>query len=247
MKGKIFNTQEVQAILNGSKVMFREVIKPQPSDQQKYLSKTTFSQKKEEIGKVFLTNHNFSDFLSRKDSEEKIECPYQVGQKIFVKETFVYIQDPKACARDGEPCEIHYKADYDAQGLDKQDAESIGVEFKAATLMPQWASRLTLLIKEIKVERLAEISEEDAIKEGATSRPNIEGYNNKYEGWSMDWSNVGKPSKYSETGILSESDICLGSARSAFGNHWNATHKKPEKKFEASPFCWVVSFEIINN
>ena len=30
MKGKIFNAQEVQAMLNGSKVMFREVIKPYP-------------------------------------------------------------------------------------------------------------------------------------------------------------------------------------------------------------------------
>lgn len=34
MKGKIFNAQEVQAILNGSKVMFREVIKPQPKNTQ---------------------------------------------------------------------------------------------------------------------------------------------------------------------------------------------------------------------
>ena len=30
MKGKIFNTQEVQAIIAGNKTMFREVIKPYP-------------------------------------------------------------------------------------------------------------------------------------------------------------------------------------------------------------------------
>ena len=30
MKGKVFTAQEVQSILNGSKVMFRKVIKPQP-------------------------------------------------------------------------------------------------------------------------------------------------------------------------------------------------------------------------
>lgn len=38
MKGKIFNAQEVQAILNGSKVMFREVVKPQPNANIAYRS-----------------------------------------------------------------------------------------------------------------------------------------------------------------------------------------------------------------
>jgi len=31
MKGKIFNAQEVQALIAGNKTQFREVIKPQPS------------------------------------------------------------------------------------------------------------------------------------------------------------------------------------------------------------------------
>ena len=37
MKGKIFNAQEAQSILNGSKVMFRGVIKPQPEFQSQYV------------------------------------------------------------------------------------------------------------------------------------------------------------------------------------------------------------------
>ena len=30
-----------------------------------------------------------------------------------------------------------------------------------------------------------------------------------------------------------------------FRDNWNATHKKPEEKFEVNPFVWCVSFEVI--
>jgi len=106
------------------------------------------------------------------------------------------------------------------------------------------------MITVIHVERLADISEEDAIKEGATSRPNCHSISHEIrggssEGWSMDWSSVGKRSRFSENGILTESDICLISAKYAFINYWNATHKKPEEKFEANPWVWVINFEVV--
>ena len=116
--------------------------------------------------------------------------------------------------------------------------------------MKQEHSRLTLEITDVKIERLQDISEEDAIKEGATSRPNCHGYANRYEGWCMNWSKVGEASKWaSNRKTLSESDICMGSAQYAFINSWIATHKKPEEKFEANPFVWVVDFKInkLNN
>ena len=33
-------------------------------------------------------------------------------------------------------------------------------------------------------------------------------------------------------------------AKDSFFSLWNATHKKPEEKFEANPFVWVVDFKI---
>ena len=197
MKGKIFNKEEVQAILNGSKVMFREVIKPQPNDQQKHIHKTTFSQNKKEIGNVFLSNHNFADFLSRKIGEEKIECPYQVGQKIFVKEAFALRN------KEGKFFQFSPFIAYETDGELSRWAMR-----KPAQYMKQEHSRLTLLIKEIRVERLASISDEDALKEGVS-----------YEGG-------------------------CEIPRITFKMDWNATHKKPEEKFEANPFVWVVDFKI---
>ena len=205
MKGKIFNAQEVQAIIAGNKTQFREVIKAQPNS---------------EINPVYLKECNSWQWATK---ESRRECPYQVGQKIFVKESFDYRE--------------HYSiGNYDHYTAWKK---------RPASKMKQEHSRLTLEITDVKVERLAEISKEDAIKEGATSRPNCHGYANRYEGWCMNWNKVGEASKWaSNRKTLSESDVCMGSAQYAFGNFWNSTHKKPKEKFDANPFVWVVDFKI---
>ena len=31
----------------------------------------------------------------------------------------------------------------------------------------------------------------------------------------------------------------------AFASLWNATHKKPEEKFEANPWVWCVTMEVV--
>jgi hypothetical protein len=215
MKGKIFNTQEVQAIIAGNKTQFMEVIKPQPNEQQKHIHKTTFSQNKEEIGNVFLSNHSFADFISRKVVEERIKCPYQVGQKIFCKESFAEVEVGAGMGYNSGKQAL-YKAvdDYD-------------VNWKPAQHMKQEHSRLTLQIKEIRVERLADISEEDAVAEGV-ERGIANGEQCGYKDYFV-------------------KNLILADAKDSFKTLWNATHKKSEEKFEASPFVWVVSFEVVKN
>ena len=213
MKGKIFNAQEVQAIIAGTKTMFREVVKPQPNSN---------------INPVKL------DYLCWQwaTKESRRECPYQIGQKIFCKE---------AWGRKATESGIAYKADNPNQLI----YQHLPVKWMLPQHMKQEHSRLTLEITNIKVERLQDISKEDAIKEGATSRPNCDGYANRYEGWCMNWNKVGETSKWAfNRKTLSESDICMGSAQYAFINSWIATHKKPEEKFEANPFVWVIDFKI---
>ena len=205
MKGKIFNAQEVQSILNGSKVMFREVIKPQPNSN---------------INPVKL------DYLCRTwqwaTKESRRECPYQVGQKIFCKESFWEY------SRFGDEFKYDYDADTDytkclPDGFPIQRIPLGAWEVKKlpAQHMKQEHSRISLLIKEIKVERLAEISDKDLLKEGMQITD--------------EW-----------TAPAGDLDF-TNENMDAFKDNWNSNHKKPEQKFEANPWVWCVNFKVINN
>jgi hypothetical protein len=187
MKGKIFNAQEVQAILNGSKVMFREVVKP--------LSKDLFA---DELGSYAIRGY--------------ITPPYQVGQKIFVKEKFAEVEVGAGFGYSPGK-QILYRADDDYV-----------VDWSPAQHMKQEQSRLTLQIKSIGVERLQDISEEDAIKEG-----------------------MEKTGAHYLEGDTFEKAEFIKTEINDFKTLWNATHKKPEEKFEANPWVWKVEFEVINN
>jgi hypothetical protein len=139
-----------------------------------------------------------------------VEEPYQKGQKIFCKESFNIFAD-----------QVVYK-----QSL----ANAERYIWKPAQQMKQEQSRLTLQIKEIRVERLRSIRQEDCLKEWididtdyANLCVNIESHGG-YENSLVDGSAI----------------------KTIFAKAWNATHKKPEEKFEANPFCWVISYEVLN-
>ena len=148
MKGKIFNAQEVQAIIAGNKTQFREVIEPYPilSDDKSYW----------QFKGVIWAGENSSYAKNFGDNARPVMpdlCPYQVGQKIFCKESFDGYADSKLL----DKYNIFYRAD---GKLFK------GSSWKPAQHMKQEHSRLTLEITDIKVERLQDISKKDCIKEG---------------------------------------------------------------------------------
>jgi len=189
MKGKIFNAQEVQAIISGNKTQFREVIKkqPQPNGGKGYHPVFPYKTPSQRWNWVLDTGMGTGD---------PFHAPYQVGQKIFVKESFLY----------GAKGRIGF-ADFKLIGYYSSDWQK-----KPAQHMKQEHSRLTLQIKSIGVERLQDITLGDVIKEGTS----IIG------GWDSE-------------------DIVFD----RFQEAWNATHKKPEEKFEANPWVWVVSCEVV--
>jgi len=168
------------------------------------------------------------------------DCPYgKPGDLLWVRETI-----EKALGYGG----IGYPAD----GTWYPDS---AWEWKRNTVpsihMPRRLSRLTLETTGVRVERLQDISEADAVAEGATSRPNCSGFGNSAPGWSMDWSDVGSPSRFCMDGILTERDVCLGSARMAFGAFinelhggkcWNRNGSQP--LWDANPWVWVLSFRV---
>ena len=192
MKGKIFNAQEVQAIIAGNKTIFREVIKPYPI-QLKGFSDVYFD---------CYSKGNPWNWYTKSNKQPLgtiAKCPYQVGQKIFCKERFFV----------SNYIELRYEANL---SIDEK------YYWLPAIKMKREHSRLTLEITDVKVERLQSISQEDCAKEGIP-----------HAMWQANGRFFSAPGEPIEIG---------------FAGNWNATHKKPEEKFEANPFVWVVDFKI---
>ena len=86
--------------------------------------------------------------------------------------------------------------------------------------MPRWASRLTLRVTDVRVERVQEISGEDVLAEGVQMR-HIE----KWEEW------------------LHRDDAAVV----AFGELWDSINgKRPGCAWGDDPWVWAVTFERID-
>lgn len=85
---------------------------------------------------------------------KELKCPYgATGTRLWVRETW------RDSGESEGPESVVYRADGDDRGL-----------WLPSIHMPRWASRLTLEVESVRVERLQDISEEDARAEGAESR-----------------------------------------------------------------------------
>lgn len=89
--------------------------------------------------------------VGRGTSVLRVYPRWRLGDRLWVKETF----GPRAGG-------VVFRAD---DGNDCPD----GGRWRPSIFMPRWASRITLEITEVRVQRLQDISEEDAIAEGIRS------------------------------------------------------------------------------
>jgi len=243
MKGKIFNAQQVQSMISGNMTIFREVIKPYPilSDDKSYweFEGVRWAGEKSSYAKNFGDN-------ARPEMPDL--CPYQVGQKIFCKESFSYSEN--------EWCDktVFYKASHGDRIQHTFSVSKREKKWRSPMIMQEYDSRLTLQIKEVRVERLADISEEDAIAEGISKlyseeelKQILRDYPNHTNGWkNYLWHGlIGKEITAKQSDRWENQYSNAKSAKDSFASLWNATHKKPEENFEADPWVWVLEFKVI--
>jgi hypothetical protein len=144
----LFSTEMVKAILSGSKVQTRRVVNPQPPADYDYLGTDTDRSSGESIFYACWEGHEFHN----------VKCPYgQVDDILWVRESY-----SEAYTFEGEFARYLYKTD---------NIESLE-NWKPGIFMTKQACRLFLKIKDIRVERLHEISRGDAMAEGCPF-PNI--------------------------------------------------------------------------
>ncbi|EPV8458640.1 TPA: hypothetical protein ACXM6S_003243 [Serratia marcescens] len=174
----IFNGEMVRTILDGRKTQTRRVMKPQPEPCYR--------------GGHWWPSNTFKTMLH---IEEQMQngaggwgglagdaCPFgQVGDRLWVRETFAVLGNEDGCPIDWDGNLIKgdekqaariYKAscwqqpgNYGLWSIPDRDTQYEGA-WRPSIHMPRWASRITLEITAVRVERLNDISEEDARAEG---------------------------------------------------------------------------------
>jgi hypothetical protein len=165
----IMSGESVKAILAGQKTQTRRVVKS-PSGCKNLL--LDFNRARVDEGGFFTARgeqylhvpfcHKEEGWAKepQDDREMRVFCSYgRVGDRLWVRETF---NDDA-----WDYGHIEYKADYDEGDLIA--FEEMGLKWKSPIFMPRWASRITLEITGIRVERLQEIKTEDIIAEGVSS------------------------------------------------------------------------------
>ncbi|MDG4866572.1 hypothetical protein P8631_00910 [Guyparkeria sp. 1SP6A2] len=156
-----------------------------------------------------------------------VRCPYgQPGDRLWVQEEWTCL-----CTDDGAvTADVAYKAD----GTDIEHADGSGKSpWVSPDEMPRWASRITLEITDVRVERLQEIGEADAEAEGAEPMRYVPD-TGEYVGWSSHQSTPTTDAQRIEWG---------GTYKDGLRFVWESI-KGPDS-WDENPWVWVVEFELV--
>ncbi len=205
----LFNSDMVRAILEGRKTETRRVIKDQP-------------------------NYNLKYGQTHKDLERNIlrRCPYgQPGDQLWVRETFCPYPE-ESTGR------IYYRASHETQRDRAKTNTKLPkhlYNWKPSIYMPRTASRITLEITEIQVERVQDITEEEALAERVEYRTDgmfgAETGNKGYVDYHKMFSTQKHPS------------LCVHkkTAKESFHSLWDSIYKN----WDDNPWVFVIKFKRI--
>ena len=149
-RGMIFNAEMVRAILDGRKTQTRRIMKKQPEPSKSREGDFYFP-----CDKMQSMVH-VSDFIPGNsmipDAHEFFSkcCPFgEVGDRIWVRETFRLFDSSVECS-----CEDHCSCScYHGKPLYRANGDDTECRWTPSIHMPRWASRITLEITGVRVER----------------------------------------------------------------------------------------------
>lgn len=228
----LFSGPMVRAILDGRKTQTRRVVKPQPPENMAHVNNISFLR---HVDHKWAPSFNFQwceaeqkppRALERWPHDEygpcAIPCPYgKPGDRLWVRETFNN--------RMSEPV---YKA----------DNPDWPYGWQPSIHMPRWASRITLEATGVRVERLQDISEEDALAEGIESvfvdaNPPLH-VKQKFIAPGVRMQNY--------AGEVDDHAPAHDNARDAYACLWDSLYEKRGFGWEENPWVWVVKFRKVD-
>ena len=218
----LFSGPMVRAILEGRKTQTRRIVQPQPEliPDISLAGKLTGSYSYWWYGSAAQTMIGVSMMPQF--------CPYgNRGEKLWVRETFCefadyHIIDGKRFAYRADSEHLRTFAD------SEQTRKELGYKWKPSIFMPRHASRITLEIVNVRVERLRDISEDDAKAEGIRELPLQEGEPGAW--WSGD--------------VMQGSVLHGRSPVMAFRKLWDSINKD-RAPWESDPWVWILEFRRI--
>lgn len=192
----LFSAPMVRAILEGRKTQTRRKMSVQP-----WPNATV------EVGPYHL------HWIDRNGGDVGLRCPYgALGDHLWVRETVAYganyhvaYKADSVCGvwcwnGDGQPVFVPHGNILEGDGgalVGNYGLAKYGARWRPSIHMPRWASRITLRITDIRVERLQDISEDDARAEGCDparwideTDVGMEGYR---EGFARLWNKINGP------------------------------------------------------
>lgn len=225
IKPILFNTEMVRAIMDGRKICTRRVIKPQP---QARLCYTYAGSHNDCIGKWTYPNKVAHEFWGKKyklpenimDEElsKRWNPPYHTDDILYVRETW---------SKGYEEGTYIYRAD-DKLADVPAFKESSKLIYRPSIHMPKEAARIWLKVTDVRVERLHDITEDGALREGA-------------QGARCNHAALGEHgcTDCMNTGWIEPPQV-------EFMQIWDSTIKKADLNqygWDANPFVWVIEFE----
>lgn len=214
----LFSTPMVQAILEGRKTQTRRTIKPQPDSKA-----TLFSYQPDQWPKKpWIAKFKFKEIEGAPYYEvtNDYKCPYgKTGDILWVRETWAVTCGGKYeyKADGGFPPRIIHESANESGGEDV-----VTERWFPSIHMPKEACRLFLRITDIRVERLQDITEEDAKAEGVLQFKD------------------GSYKFYVEPMPANINPGC-SSAKDSFFSLWRTINGAESLK--ANQWVWVISFE----
>ncbi|WP_444959704.1 hypothetical protein [Microbulbifer sp. VVAC002] len=214
----LFNGDMVRAILDGRKTQTRRLMKPQP-EPSPHGGHWWACDTVESMVKVEEQLNNDGSWAGFAGSV----CPYgQTGERLWVRETHHLSHQNK----------VIYKADYSFNPFREdecgEDCSMVGEVWRPSIHMPRWASRITLEIANVRVERIQDISDEDALAEGILNSTLQTPPTNTVMYHCGPW----------------PTPICGESARDAYGALWESIYGKDG--WDQNPWVWVIEFRRAN-
>lgn len=216
----LFTAPMVRALLDGRKTQTRRIIKPQPAYPFRSASGAWV-----DMGRRDDADHKLSE----------IRCPYgwpplgdQPGDQLWVRETWCPPHNNAYLNNHKHLC--WYRADNESRPYQKPEHFS----WRPSIHMPRWASRITLEITDVRVERLQDISKQDVLAEGI--RPFYSGSESPCSyGINEEGCGFGEPGSWNfpETPAL------------AYRKLWEFINGP--KSWHANPWVWVIEIKRVKS